>query len=25
LATREQTAVPEGDLVAHLSNLLSAT
>ncbi|MEA2501302.1 MAG: histidyl-tRNA synthetase [Actinomycetota bacterium] len=25
LATREQAAVPEGDLVAHLSNLLSAT
>ncbi|MEA2593492.1 MAG: histidyl-tRNA synthetase, partial [Actinomycetota bacterium] len=25
LATREQTAVPEGDLVAHLSYLLSAT
>ena len=25
LATREQTAVPEGDLVAHLSNLLSVT
>ena len=25
LATREQTAVPEGDLVAHLSNLVSAT
>jgi histidyl-tRNA synthetase len=24
LATREQTAVPEGDLVAHLSNVLSA-